>query len=515
MSSSSASDDAEQKFVSQGKADIRFLYTALKSFSSKEIKIQQLDDEIECKLDGRQESSQELEVFLEGLDSAFKRPKNPPESCSKNSRISFTNKHRVLMDQIPGTVKDLVTKERELQVGLFQKLLKEKKELEVSLGVNRKISGMDLSLARDTSEYAQLVLEVAQAMQHLMSILKTHSVSSDEVGLTEEIAELRLENSRLKAEERASKEQVRLLETAFESIKSGKNPVPTGTANVLRLEETKQRMTKLYGEFESVSAQNGKLVVLNGQLKDDLSKAIENLATLKLDHQMESHWFRPRIDALEKTVISTGRTFEGLALDLELLTQMYISVYEELEHSNSQLTSMSEEQASLCSKFKTLIKKMQVIRTENSKKEKVVTALMAVRQSMIGTAQEAQTRVVKLVERLRKLNSHLNITSSRVLELETERESLKSTLRESQARELDLLAQLNDAEGASEKQTAAHGIIVKAMQKEIDNAKTSSMDATMREAYDEMQMRLKHSLAAYRKLEEKFNSVKEAKKIAI
>lgn len=290
-------------------------------------------------------------------------------------------------------------------------------------------------------------------------------------------------------------------EPASRAAARGQHQHSTGK-ELLRLEEARQRLGKVEAELTEVQRRNASLLLRNGDLRDELHTVRDDFRAAQAKHQTERAWLRPRVATLEQLVRASASSFDSMSLDVELLTNMYLHSSADLAVRTRALSSVQVELRQVSGKFRKLITALREEKAEGVRKQRVIATLMGTRHEMSKTVKDAQTKAIRSADQLASVRKALQERDASAEAQGVEHKRTAEALARAEAGQRDLLDQLGKEQRKNKTAGAKHASKVKGMQAQIESLKMAGMDRATRDAYDEMQMRLKHAILAYQKLEE-------------
>ena len=276
-----------------------------------------------------------------------------------------------------------------------------------------------------------------------------------------------------------------------------------GRVAQLVIEEARQRVEAVEAEHRALQERNARLVLENGQLRDDTALQTGRLRSEAGRSQREQASVGPRLATLERMVLATAGAFDAMALDVELLSNMFLECAGELSGHARREHELEGEQVELSGKFRKLIKLMQAEKAEGKRKDKVIAALMGMRHETSRAAKELQARAARLEDRAAQLAKQLEHAEAERAQAQEECARLRQAHDDGQRLSGEQTRKLGELRATAERERNAHADQVRIMTDQISWLKTSGMDRATRDAYDEMALRLKHAIAAYQKLEER------------
>ena len=108
----------------------------------------------------------------------------------------------------------------------------------------------------------------------------------------------------------------------------------------------------------------------------------------------KTKWFGPHVEHLESSVESTGRSYQKLETDVQLLSIMYKDALRDLEKAQRKQRVVEKERDLMSSKLSELIKKLQISRSEERRKDAIARKTMIARRTALEATQFAKNEKV-------------------------------------------------------------------------------------------------------------------------
>ncbi|KAJ0405668.1 hypothetical protein ATCC90586_004471 [Pythium insidiosum] len=179
------------------------------------------------------------------------------------------------------------------------------------------------------------------------------------------------------------------------------------------LDEVNFMLQKLRREMAELKSSHAKMQLVNSQLEDDLAHLQRKYEDDKRAHVSEKKWYGPKIQKLEETIMLTSKAFEGLKLNVELITNMYKTLSQTLSTHEEEENELKQERDRVSSLLSLEIRKVAQLKKDNARKDELVMIAMAARHEMARRATAAE-------ERMRVLDAERNVAQHRATELADE-----------------------------------------------------------------------------------------------
>ena len=187
-----------------------------------------------------------------------------------------------------------------------------------------------------------------------------------------------------------------------------------GVGARMRLDEAAGRIRKLQREVLGLRERNVELLQENAQLEETRARLKNRQNEMGRKHAEDTAWYEPRITGLEETIATTGRAFDALSLDVELMGGMYRKSCEQLNAKVCAVSALTEERNLLAKKLTESVTMASALRDECRRKDRVIMRVMASRHSLAQADKQGERVMTEKDAALaRKTEQHAEMVKSR------------------------------------------------------------------------------------------------------
>ncbi|GLE03757.1 hypothetical protein PINS_up012659 [Pythium insidiosum] len=378
------------------------------------------------------------EAMIEAMDAETRQVRNIVDKSVKKEKSSSKDGYATL-------VVELFEARRELMGKISEDILKDKKQLDHEFGVGDFVisasaaddsnqatnsavhavapgptiggetSDKDILASWDTQLYLKLIHALldlqCQMKERFSSTGGRQTQDSQRTGAGDSSGE-----SSREQEERHMRRTV-LRSGMMQSddgmgSEAGSSVVPPARSDAA-LDEVNFMLQKLRREMAELKSTHAKVQLTNSQLEDDLAHLQRKYEDDKRAHMSEKKWYGPKIQKLEETIMLTSKAFEGLRLNVELITNMYKTLSQTLSTYEEEENELKQERDRVSGLLSLEIRKVAQLKKDNARKDELVTIAMAARHEMARRATSAE-------ERMKVLEAERNVAQHRSTELADE-----------------------------------------------------------------------------------------------
>ena len=293
----------------------------------------------------------------------------------------------------------LMTVRSQLVASIVEAALFEKRELYESFGVDLDLETLRQSEAGEGREMHAL----HDLLDSFRSVLETVSACMlmQSYGPVDSIRRLQAERDDLKASLTSSRSDLELVRGDLIAEKNSRRNMnggqTVGAASLqvqLRAETRRCKILErdLQIQWELHAKKDSRIQALHEKNLETETKMNEQSKTF----QEKTKWFGPHVEHLESSVESTGRSYQKLETDVQLLSIMYKDALRHLDTSKRQVRNVEAERDLMSSKLQELIKKLQMSRQEERRKDAIARKTMMARRTALeatAAAKEEQSLI--------------------------------------------------------------------------------------------------------------------------
>jgi hypothetical protein len=145
------------------------------------------------------------------------------------------------------------------------------------------------------------------------------------------------------------------------------------------------------------------------QLKEQIVRMKSEQTEASQLHQKKTELLIPHVERLESSVESIGRSYGKLETDVQLLSIMYKDALKDLEVSQRKERDVEQERDLMASKLTTLLKKLQLSRAEEKRKDLIARKTMIARRTALDSTALTRQEMAKV--RLQETRARQEIES--------------------------------------------------------------------------------------------------------
>jgi hypothetical protein len=142
----------------------------------------------------------------------------------------------------------------------------------------------------------------------------------------------------------------------------------------------------LKGAWEARAATEGEL----DRLGQALASAHARVEEQRREYAARTAWFDPHVAALEQSVASTLKSYGKLETDVQLLSILYQDALKDVDEARRKQRAVVEERDLMGRKLSETIKKLQISKREERRKDMIARKMMLARRTAIDATAEAK-----------------------------------------------------------------------------------------------------------------------------
>jgi hypothetical protein len=256
---------------------------------------------------------------------------------------------------------------------LFQ-AIKQKKELDRAFGYDedfRKVRRHDFNESDEVFQMTSVLHNGKKMANELKSCRMALAPDAGET-MHQLISDNATMTSKLKESEAALKKATALLE----EFQSGKS---LSTVERIKMQEALSKYETVHSTLRKEQEINAMNTATTNQLKDQVKVLNSRNERLKRNLAAKISWFDPQIQSVEMALKETKKSLDTVTMDVTLMSRMYQESLGELNRMSKKAKAVEEERDDMGAKMAELIKKIQIEKRENRRKDKIIDRVMAAR----------------------------------------------------------------------------------------------------------------------------------------
>ena len=313
---------------------------------------------------------------------------------------------------------DLMTVRSQLITSAAEKILHEKRDLYESYGVELELESLEQGQSGESREMHVL----RDLLCSFRSMLETVSACMlmQSYGPVDSIRRLNVEKEELKQTVDSVRRDIELVQNdliaEIESHRTGDGSSNgQSTASLLVQLNGEQRRNEalhrdLNGAWEAKAEMEGEIK----QLKRALGAANARIGEQRREFEARTQWFDPHVKSLEESVEFTLHSYKKLETDVQLLSILYKDSLKDVEEARRKTREVTEERDLMGRKLSDVIKKLQISKREERRKDMIARKMMMARRTAIDATSEAKcahdvtaAKETEARETIRELESRL------------------------------------------------------------------------------------------------------------